>query len=408
MSILDEVTKREVWEDFLDRKISMQQLTRREEKRLREYIENERYPVKPEDLTFSLPEKRVISKFMSSKKRVVYTFTEDETWVLKLIAFLLYRYDDRLPDHCYSFRRNTGPKTAIRDISRIPGIENKYAVKLDIHNYFNSIDIPILMDMLRKVITDDERLLALFEEILTKDECIYEGEIIREKRGAMAGVPLASFFANVYLMDMDFLFEDQGVPYFRYSDDILLFADSEEEAYRSVGLVEEILTSKKLEINPDKTRITDPGEIWEFLGFSYVEGKIDLAQSTVRKMNRRIKVRANKLRRSRKVKGLSFEEAATAMIRYFDRKFYDLFGTGEYTWTGFYFPVITSTQGLARIDSHMQMYLRFLYTGKHTKANFRVRYDDLKKLGYTPLVSEYYRWEEENRLLRDQNKRHNS
>lgn len=403
MSILDLVTKEEVWEDFLDRKVLMKQLTKREEKLLRDYIKDKRYPVKAEDLTFGLPVKKEISKFMSTKKRVVYSFSEDETWVLKLIAFLLYRYDDKLPDHCYSFRRRTGPKTAMRDIIGTLDIENKYAVKLDIHDYFNSIDVPILLDMLRDVITDDERLMQLFKELLEKDECIYEGERVTEKRGAMAGVPLASFFANVYLMDMDLFFEKKETPYFRYSDDILFFADSEEDANRYVHEVDEFLKRKKLQINPDKTRITEPGKSWEFLGFSYRSGKVDLADSTVEKMKRRIKARANKLRKRRKEKGLSYEETATAMIRFFDGKFYDIFGNGDYTWTGFYFPVITSTEGLARIDRYMQMYLRFLLTGRHSKINYRVRYDDLRKLGYTPLVAEYYNWKQEEKILSNQN-----
>ena len=50
----------------------------------------------------------------------------------------------------------------------------------------------------------------------------------------------------------------------------------------------------------------------------------------------------------------------------------------------------------------MVMYLRYLYSGRHTKSNYRITYDHLKQLGYTPLVAEYYRWKEENRKLNAQ------
>ena len=38
----------------------------------------------------------------------------------------------------------------------------------------------------------------------------------------------------------------------------------------------------------------------------------------------------------------------------------------------------------------MQQYIRYLSTGRHTKTNYRVRYDDLKALGYRSLVHEFY------------------
>lgn len=45
----------------------------------------------------------------------------------------------------------------------------------------------------------------------------------------MAGTPMSPFLANVYLTEMDKYFEERDVLYFRYSDDIILFADSMEE-----------------------------------------------------------------------------------------------------------------------------------------------------------------------------------
>ncbi len=52
----------------------------------------------------------------------------------------------------------------------------------------------------------------------------------------------------------------------------------------------------------------------------------------------------------------------------------------------------------------MLMYLRYLNSGRHNKGNYKVTYDRLKKLGYTPLVAEYYRWKKENHDLDIQNR----
>ena len=399
MTLLGRLTEEASWREFLDEMNMRHRLTKAESAALGYFVDEKRYPSAVSDLVFSYPEKKTLSKMGSGKKRVVYSFAPDETWILKHLARLLYKYDDRMPDSCYSFRRSRTVKTAVDRILRIPGLDGKYVIKADIHDYFNSIDVPTLLEELGNVVDDDPELLGLMRDILTRDRCVSNGEVIEEKRGAMAGMPLSSFFANVYLMDMDLAFEERGVPYFRYSDDILIFADSGEEACAFLDELKDRLAEKKLTMNPDKVSVSGPGEPWEFLGFRYEDGGIDLAHATVEKMKGKIRRKARKLYRKRKKKGLPFEKAALSMIRGFDSKFYDLTGNRDYTWTGFYFPVITGTEGLKEIDDYMIKYLRYLATGRHYKGNYRVPYDKLRKLGFTPLVAEYYNWKAESAKL---------
>ncbi|MBQ1505378.1 MAG: hypothetical protein IIZ48_01255, partial [Erysipelotrichales bacterium] len=341
----------------------------------------------------------------SSKKRTVYTFQEDEMCVLKLLAHLLYRYDVRISTSCYSFRRHKTAKTAWDKILEVPGLDTKYVLKADIHDYFNSMDTEILTEILQDVLKDDPKLYGLLERLLKEDRCIYRGEVIHEKRGAMAGTPTASFFANLYLRDLDEIFESMKVPYFRYSDDILIFADSSgkrEEYYR---ILTDIIAQKKLTMNPDKLHRYEPSEPFEFLGFKYAEGKIDLSDVTAEKMKGKIRRKARSIYRWRIRNKKTFEEAAIKMIRSFDNKMYDLTGTNSFTWTRFYFPVLTCDEGMRKIDETMVQYLRYLSSGRHYKGNYRITYEQLKKLGYTPLTAEYYRWKEENRELDRQNKK---
>ena len=65
------------------------------------------------------------------------------------------------------------------------------------------------------------------------------------------------------------------------------------------------------------------------------------------------------------------------------------------TWSRWFFPVINRTDGLAELDRYLQQELRHLSTGRHGKANYRVRYKELKALGYRSLVHEYYRYRSE-------------
>ena len=400
-SLLDSLKQKEVWSGFLEYKKSKNQLSKKEQKELESFIDEERYVPIARTLDFGYPEKKEISKMRSSKKRIVYTYSEDETWILKLLAYLLYKYDDKIADNCYSFRRGQTAKTAFDDIKNIIKLDECWTLKIDIHDYFNSIDTDLLFDMLKEIIDDDEELLVFLKRLLDQDKCICNGKTISEKRGAMAGVPLASFFANVYLKDMDLYFKGNKIPYFRYSDDIIAFFGSKEKLDSAFAFMENYLGRKKLTLNMDKYHVSPPGEKWEFLGFSYAKGKIDLSSSTIEKMKGKIRRKARAIYRWRMKKDASFERAARAMINSFDRKFYDLSGDNDFTWTRFYFPVINTVDGLKTIDAYMQQYLRYLYSGRHYKGNYRVSYEDLKRLGYTPLAAEYYNWKQENRMLKN-------
>ena len=65
-------------------------------------------------------------------------------------------------------------------------------------------------------------------------------------------------------------------------------------------------------------------------------------------------------------------------------------GDNELTWSHWFFSVINTTESLHRIDLYAQDCLRVLISGKHTKARYNVRYEDLKRLGYRSLVHAYY------------------
>ncbi|MBR5340837.1 MAG: group II intron reverse transcriptase domain-containing protein [Erysipelotrichaceae bacterium] len=397
-SLLDTLSKKETWEEFLEYKSDKNQLSKKEIQQLSVFIAEERYKEICKDFVFSYPVKKEIARMGSAKKRIVYSYSEDETWVLKLLTYKLYKYEDKISENCYSFRRNQTAKTAFDRILKISDLNNKYVLKLDIHNYFNSIDTDQLIKILDEVI-DDERLYDFMCYLLKQDRCIYNGEEISENRGAMAGVPLSGFFADIYLKDLDERMVKENVEYYRYADDMIIFFNDMDELDHYYELIREYLNGKNLLLNEEKYKVSLPHEAWEFLGFNYLDGKIDLSAVTIRKMKDRIRRKATKLYRKRKSNNYTFDKTAVSLIRSLDNRFYDLNGDNSFTWTRFYFPVINTSEGLHKIDEYMVSYLRYLYSGRHYKGNYRITYEHLKKLGYTPLVAEYYNWRKDNEIL---------
>ena len=385
--------------EFREYKSRHSHMSNKEFELLDAYIGEKRYRnitdhIFDSDHGFTYPEKRLINKSGTKKKRVVYTFSEDETWVLKLLTWLLYRYDGCLSGSCFSFRRNLTVKDAILRVLQLPKLSEKYSLKLDIHNYFNSMPVEGMKQVLSEIITDDEPLLDFLKDFFSVGKAIWEGTVVEEDRGAMAGVPLSAFMANIYLLSLDREFEKLNIPYFRYSDDIIVFTETEEEQEKCRRLIEQRIHEKGLEMNPDKLVETNPGEPWEFLGFEYQNGQIDLSKVTIMKMKAKIKRKCRALYRWRLKKNMDFDHAAKVVIKVFNRKFYDDNEEYDFTWSRWFFPVLTSDKGLHILDEYFVSELRFIYSGRHYKGNYAVTYEHLKELGYRSLVNEYYRYKE--------------
>lgn len=394
MSLLSKLSQRECWESFYKYKSSLiggSQLI----KELRSFIDSEKYiPVCQKIMNgeaFPLPRKSVISKQDTQKKRVVYTYPKAENMVLKLLTYLLLRkYDGLFSTGLYSFRPNKTAKDAVRQLTRTPHIREMYSYKADISNYFNSVPVARLLPMLKEVLSDDEELYAFLSRLLTEPRVIDGNKVIIEEKGIMAGTPLSAFYADLYLMELDRTFAEKNIPYGRYSDDVILFAETEEKCREYADFLRSFITERGLDINPKKESFCTPDEGWTFLGFSYKSGVIDIAPASVEKMKNKMRRKTRALQRWRQRNELSGEKAALAFIRIFNSKLFECSENNDLTWNKWFFSVINTDTSLRIIDNYAQDCVRYLVSGKRTKSRFNVRYEDIRSLGLRSLVHEYY------------------
>ncbi len=399
--VLEDIAKKEKWEEFVAYKQGKEFVPAKEKNKLESFVKNQEYvdictKIANETYLFSIPQKHLISKGHSGKKRTVYTFQENEMMALKLLSYLLYDYDDMFSPNLYSFRKNSSVKTAIRNISNIKNINKMYGYKVDISNYFNSIDTSLLLQNLRKDI-QDQKLLSLFEKLLKSDVAEYRGELLTEQKGVMAGTPISAFLANYYIKEIDEYFWNQNVVYARYADDIILFCSKEDELKKHQQTLAKFFQKYHLSVNPDKEYFFKPTDEWEFLGFSFHEKEIDLSQNSLRKIKGKIRRSARGIRRWMLKKNSTPEIALKAMNRKYNRKFYGKAEKEELSWKYWFFPTITTADSLKIIDQYLQEQERFLVTGKHNQKNYeKVPYEMLKKYGYKSLVNEYYRSKSKN------------
>lgn len=401
MGILNRVRTQEVREAFVRYKRKREKYDKKEVEDMAAYILSDECVRDIDrmirgDYRLSPPYHYRVPKDLSGRKRHVYSYKGPEKYLLKLIAYGLHDHDGMFSQGLYSFRTSRTAQDfllALRDNKETP---RYYIIKADVSNYVGSIVPEKIIPRLEQLFSGDPSFMELLKAVLLRRECIErDGSVVSCEPGGLGGVPLANLFMNVYLMEMDEYFYPRAPLYCRYSDDIIIFARSRQEAEDYLQVFHRILEEKELKTNPKKTYLIEPGEEVEILGCKLKEGRLDISDHAMRKLKRKIRMRARFLVRNKWQQGLSDEECGLRMVQYCNKLF---FGGGiahQHTWARWLFPVITDTAGLEELDHYVQNTIRFSITGTMGDRRYRIRYQELKKLGYRSLVHAYYHFERE-------------
>lgn len=395
MSLLNCLSNQSIWIQYFEYKVQNGHLGEDETQDLFLFIRNQEYISILNKITakgFSIPYKKQIQKIDSTKKRVVYTFPKEENYILKLLTYLLIRvYDGAFSSNLYSFRANYSVKQAFQHILSTSNIDQYYTYKIDISDYFNSIDLDLLFPSLHKILSDDFPLYEFIEAILKNPFVVENGEIKQEKKGVMAGCPIAAFLANVYLSDLDKMFAEEEIIYCRYSDDIIIFTKNKDAQERIKQKLLTTLENYHLTVNTAKEVATISNEPWTFLGLKYDNGEIDISDIALKKIKAKMRRKTRALIRWKNLKNKEPIYAVKAFINAFNKKFYNNTDVHDMTWSRWYFPLITTDKNLRVIDQYMQECIRYIATEKHTKSRYNFRYNQMKELGYQSLVNNWYR-----------------
>ena len=200
-------------------------------------------------------------------------------------------YEPKFSEGSYGYRPNRSAKDAVLKVKEYADEGYKFAVCLDLSQYFDTLCHELLMNMLREDIKD-RRLIELIKRYL-KSGVMENGIVMKTEEGSPQGGNLSPLLANIYLDKFDKEFERRGVKVIRYADDIILLAKSIRAAERLLRTSTEYLEKKlKLKVNTEKSRAVSVYSIRNF-GFlalrwegTEVEVTSEFTQSPRRKPRR--------------------------------------------------------------------------------------------------------------------------
>jgi retron-type reverse transcriptase len=220
---------------------------------LHETLKNKEYKTSPYS-TFIINEgkERVVSKLPYFPDRIAHHAIMN---IIKPIFLSHFTADT------FSCIEGRGIMGAFRSVSKaLKDKDNtKYVLKIDIRQFYPSIDHDILKQLLRRKIKDKD-LLCLLDEI------------IDSSGGVPIGNLLSQYFANYYLSSFDhWIKEKKHVKYYcRYADDMVLFGATKDELHQLLSDIRIYLKEElKLEIKSNYQVFPVEARGIDFVGYVF-------------------------------------------------------------------------------------------------------------------------------------------
>lgn len=226
------------------------------------------------------------------KPRRIHKATVRDRVVHHLLYKTLYdHFDQGFVFDSYSCRKNKGAHRAMNRFKSFAGQVSRnhtktcYVLKGDIKKFFASIDQEILLDILKRQITDPE-ILWLIERVLASFNSGQTG----------VGLPLGNLtsqlFSNIYLNELDrYIKQELRIKYYiRYADDFVILSDSKNELEMIIPLIKDFLNfNLKLQLHPQKLFIKTYASGVDFLGWVHFPNHRQIRTTTKRRIFRQMK-----------------------------------------------------------------------------------------------------------------------
>ncbi len=338
------------------------------------------------------------------KERIIYIFPWEERIVdLMLYHTLSVHFDKRFSHSCQAYRMGRyGVDYCQEKVRQLIKRKSRplYFIKRDVTNFFPTIDHDLLLENLSQWVDPQDYLFDLLRQriqFLIKDGEEAELNFL----GIGFGTPIACFFANLYLNDMDHeLNRIKGLHYFRYSDDMLAFSSNPEAVEEAATIMDQTFKIHKLTSKPshhldfqfaDEAQSPENIEAWPVcdrfthLGLEFRSNQsVGLARDKSRKIQKIFRDEFRRRRRAfrRLTKPKSRAKKAVQIARQLIEE-----GFGSVALIDYYLKHVNDQDQLKALDHWLaEEVLSVAFRNGHKKGNFhKLSFGRLRSMGLPSL-----------------------
>ena len=221
------------------------------------------------------------------KPRNIHKATVRDRLLHRAVYRVLYLYfDKRFIYDSYSCRVGKGTHKAIRQLQRYFWKVSKnntktcWVLKCDIKKFFASIDHSILLEILKKYISDEDTI-QLLKTIIDSFHSTQPG------KGLPLGNLTSQLLVNIYMNEFDqYMKHKLKVKYYiRYADDFVILSPNKSILLNNIRYIVCYLSNElKLSLHPDKVFIKTFSSGIDFLGWVHFPDHRILRTTTKKRM----------------------------------------------------------------------------------------------------------------------------
>lgn len=166
----------------------------------------------------------------------------------------------------------------------------EYYLKIDLTSFFDNINHEILLKKIEEKIKNKIILDLIMKMLENPQKCDETDRRDINTVGVPQGISIATLLSNIYMHELDMKYsKNSKICYFRYVDDIIIFANSFEKINEIFNKIKYDLERKNLlPINEKKTKIEKIGRGLEYLGYKFENDLITIRRSSILKFERNL------------------------------------------------------------------------------------------------------------------------
>src|SRR5947209_9584520 len=194
-------------------------------------------------------------------------------------------FEKKFMECSYGFRPKRSTKDALRRVQQHLDAGRTFVVDIDIQKYFDTIDHGLLMEEVKKEVSDG-RVLRMIEKSLSRGVMETTKSYAALEEGTPQGSVISPLLANIFLHPVDEAMTRAGYEVVRYADDCVVMCQTRQEAERAMRRMQELIAERRLTLHPEKTKLIDataPGA-FDFLGYHFEQGRRTPRKKSLRKL----------------------------------------------------------------------------------------------------------------------------
>lgn len=225
----------------------------------------------------------IISKKRGGKRKIYIYTIKDRIKAQAIFRVLEPFFEEQYNPFLFSYRSSHPSYYASKSVAK--RYQKYFGEDMifcgDISDYTESIDQDILRQKLKKLGLGQDLLNLL--DLFIGNPIVSEGEIKCWDKGVVQGVPIITFFANIYLNELDKYVGKKVSFYRRVGDDLIVFDKNLDKVQKMKKYILKEVKDLGLSISKSKTKLIKSNENFSFLGYDFENHQISINQSSIDK-----------------------------------------------------------------------------------------------------------------------------